>query len=66
MSNDTYWVRTIKSILDNAGESPEFLSEMKMNVFSDQIFVFTPKGDIITLPKGSTPVDFAYAIHSEL
>ena len=42
------------------------MSEMSVNVFSDQIFVFTPKGDIITLPKGSTPVDFAYAIHSKL
>lgn len=42
------------------------MSQMQMNVFSDQIFVFTPKGDIITLPKGSTPVDFAYSIHSDL
>lgn len=42
------------------------MSEMKINVFEDQIFVFTPKGDIITLPKGSTPIDFAYAIHSNL
>ena len=39
---------------------------MKVSVFSDQIFVFTPNGDIITLPKGSSPIDFAYAIHSEL
>lgn len=44
----------------------EFMSEMNMNVFSDQIFVFTPKGDIITLPKGSTPIDFAYAVHSNI
>lgn len=42
------------------------MSEMRVSVFSDQIFVFTPKGDIITLPKGSTPIDFAYAIHSNL
>ena len=37
-----------------------------MSVFSDQIFVFTPRGDIITLPKGSTPIDFAYQIHSSI
>lgn len=42
------------------------MNEMKMNVFEDQIFVFTPHGDIITLPAGSTPIDFAYSIHSNL
>ena len=65
-SQDSYWVKTIKGIVENAIEGKEFMSEMSVNVFSDQIFVFTPKGDIITLPKGSTPVDFAYAIHSKL
>lgn len=39
---------------------------MKTNVFDDRIFVFTPKGAVVNLPRGSTPVDFAYAIHSEL
>ncbi len=42
------------------------MSDMSVNVFSDQIFVFTPKGDIITLPRGATPVDFAYHIHSDI
>ena len=42
------------------------MRDMNMSVFSDQIFVFTPKGDIITLPKGATPIDFAYAIHSKV
>jgi guanosine-3',5'-bis(diphosphate) 3'-pyrophosphohydrolase len=65
-SKDSYWVQTIKTIVDAAQEGSEFMSEMRVNVFSDQIFVFTPKGDIITLPKGSTPIDFAYAIHSNL
>ncbi len=65
-SQDSYWVKTIKGIVENAIEGKEFMSQMSVNVFSDQIFVFTPKGDIITLPKGSTPVDFAYAIHSKL
>lgn len=65
-SKDSYWVRTIKSILDSVEEWSEFMDEMKVSVFSDQIFVFTPKWDIITLPKWSTPVDFAYSIHSNL
>jgi GTP diphosphokinase / guanosine-3',5'-bis(diphosphate) 3'-diphosphatase len=65
-SKDSYWVKTIKWIVENAIEGKEFMSEMSVNVFADQIFVFTPKGDIITLPKWSTPVDFAYAIHSKV
>lgn len=66
ISQDSYWVKTIKGILESVEEGSEFMDEMKVNVFSDQIFVFTPKGDIITLPKGATPVDFAYGIHSSL
>lgn len=65
-SKDSYWVQTIKDIVDTEQEWGEFMHEMKMNVFEDQIFVFTPRGDIITLPKGSTPIDFAYSIHSNL
>ena len=42
------------------------LSKMKIDIGDDRIFAFTPKGDIIGLPKGSTPIDFAYSIHSEL
>ncbi|MBX9809079.1 RelA/SpoT family protein [Candidatus Gracilibacteria bacterium] len=65
-SKDSYWVQTIKDIIDTEQGGGEFMHEMKMNVFSDQIFVFTPRGDIITLPKGSTPIDFAYSIHSNI
>ncbi len=65
-SQDSYWVATIKKIVENSLEGGEFMKEMDMNVFSDQIFVFTPKGDIITLPKWATPIDFAYAIHSKV
>ena len=50
-SKDSYWVKTIKGIVETNIEGGEFMQEMKVNVFSDQIFVFTPKGDIITLPK---------------
>jgi GTP diphosphokinase / guanosine-3',5'-bis(diphosphate) 3'-diphosphatase len=65
-SKDSYWVQTIKGIVDSEHGWGEFMHEMKMNVFEDQIFVFTPRGDIITLPKGSTPIDFAYSVHSSL
>jgi len=52
----------LKTIEDNG----QFLSELKDQLFADQIFVFTPKGDIVRLPKGATVIDFAYYIHSEL
>ncbi len=50
-SKDSYWVQTIKGIVDTDNAGGEFMHEMKMNVFEDQIFIFTPRGDIITLPK---------------
>jgi guanosine-3',5'-bis(diphosphate) 3'-pyrophosphohydrolase len=65
-SKDSYWVKTIKAIVDTTEGWIDFMSEMNVNVFSDQIFVFTPKWDILTLPKWATPIDFAYAIHSNL
>ncbi len=65
-SKDSYWVQTIKWIVNAEHEWGEFMDEMKINVFEDQIFVFTPHGDIITLPAWSTPIDFAYSIHSNL
>ena len=45
---------------------PEFWKTFKINFFEDQVFTFTPKGDIIAMPKGSTPIDFAYAVHSDI
>lgn len=66
IAKDSYWVETIKQIIDENKSGGEFMLDMKVNVFSDQIFVFTPKGDIINLPKGSTPIDFAYHIHSDI
>lgn len=47
-------------------EIPEFWKTFKIDYFSNQVFTFTPRGDIIVLPKGSTPIDFAYAVHSEI
>lgn len=66
ISNESYWVSTIKEIVDENKENGDFMTDMRVNVFSDQIFVFTPHGDVVTLPKWSTPIDFAYNIHSNI
>ncbi|MDD2487056.1 MAG: RelA/SpoT family protein [Candidatus Gracilibacteria bacterium] len=68
IAKDIYWVSEIKNIVELNQEKgdAEFMSSMKIGLFDDRIFVFTPKGDVINLPKGSTPVDFAYSIHSDL
>lgn len=48
------------------GDNQEFVSQVKIELFSDRIYVYTTKGDIIELPKGSTPIDFAYKIHTDI
>ncbi len=60
------WMRDMLDILSNAAGPNEFLEHTKMEMFSDQVFVFTPHGDLHALPRGSTPVDFAYAVHSDI
>ena len=65
IAQDVLWVKELKEILSSAHDS-DFMSQMKINIFTDRIFVFTPKGDIKSLPKGSTPIDFGYAIHSDI
>jgi GTP pyrophosphokinase len=60
------WLRELLDILENAGGPEEFLEHTKLEMFQDQVFCFTPKGDLIALPRGATPVDFAYAVHSEI
>jgi len=60
------WLRELLDILDHASTPEEFLEHTKMEMFQDQVFCFTPKGDLISLPRGATPVDFAYAVHSEV
>lgn len=61
------WLAKIKDMLQNPdSDALEFLDEFKMNLFSSEIVVFTPKGRMVTLPKNSTIIDFAYEIHSEL
>jgi guanosine-3',5'-bis(diphosphate) 3'-pyrophosphohydrolase len=61
------WIKKIRLMLENPLEDPvEFLDDFKMNLFSSEIMVFTPKGLLITLPKGTTALDFAYEIHTEI
>ena len=58
------WIRELLEILEQASNPEEFLENTKLEMYNDQVFCFTPKGDLIGLPTNSTPVDFAYAVHS--
>ena len=60
------WLRELLDLLDHAADPQEFLEHTKLELFQDQVFCFTPKGDLINLPRGATIVDFAYAVHSEV
>ena len=60
------WLRQLLEILEHASEPEEFLEHTKLEMFSDQVFCFSPKGDLYALPRGSTPVDFAFAVHTEV
>ncbi|MFP4097393.1 MAG: RelA/SpoT family protein [Alphaproteobacteria bacterium] len=60
------WLRELLDILEQEQKPEDFWENTKLELFQDQVFVFTPKGDLIELPNGSTPVDFAYAIHSDI
>ncbi|MCD5385189.1 RelA/SpoT family protein [Candidatus Gracilibacteria bacterium] len=65
IATDIDWVKELKELVDNVGDN-DFVGSLKLDVFKDRIFVFTPKGDFINLPAGSTPIDFAYYVHTEL
>lgn len=60
------WVRELLEILEHTQNPDELLEHTKLDLHQDQVFCFTPKGDVIALPRGATPVDFAYAVHSEI
>ncbi len=60
------WIRELLEILEQAANPEEFLENTKLEMYNDQVFCFTPKGDLIGLPRGATPVDFAYAVHSKV
>jgi GTP pyrophosphokinase len=59
------WLRELVDILEHSS-AEEFLEHTRLEMFQDQVFAFTPKGDLIALPRGATPVDFAYAVHSQV
>jgi len=60
------WLRELIEILEQTTNPDEFLEHTKLAMYQDQVFCFTPKGDVINLPAGATPVDFAYAVHTDV
>ena len=60
------WIEDLVEILDHAASPEELLEHTRLAMYQDRIFAFTPKGELIQLPKGATPVDFAYAVHTAL
>ena len=60
------WLTGILEMQQAAGDSLEFLENVKVDLFHDEVFVYTPDGDIIKLPRNATPVDFAYAVHTDI
>ena len=66
LDNKLTWVRQLLEIEKDNDNPKEFISNLKIDLFSDEVFVFTPKGDVVSLPSGSTAIDFAFAIHSQI
>jgi len=60
------WLRGLLEMQKNAGNSMEFLENVKIDLFPDEVYVFTPKGEIMKLPRGATAVDFAYIVHTDV
>ncbi len=60
------WLRQTLDAQDDTGDARKFVDNVKLDFFSDEVFAFTPKGDVISLPQGATPIDFAYKIHTEI
>ena len=60
------WVQGLLEMQQKTGNSLEFIENVKIDLFPDEVYVFTPSGEILELPKGSTPIDFAYAVHTDL
>ncbi len=66
LDHKLFWLRQILDWQGETRDPHEFMDALKVDLFSDEVFVFTPKGDVITLPTGATPLDFAYRIHTEI
>ncbi|MBE7030807.1 MAG: bifunctional (p)ppGpp synthetase/guanosine-3',5'-bis(diphosphate) 3'-pyrophosphohydrolase [Ruminococcaceae bacterium] len=66
MEQKLSWVRQLLELQRDAKDEEEFLSALRIDLFTDQVFVFTPKGDVQSFPAGATPIDFAFSIHSAI
>ena len=66
LDNKIAWIRQLMEWRQDVTDAQEFVSGMKTDVFQDRVYVFTPRGDVIDLPHSSTPIDFAYRVHTEL
>ncbi|OGZ05220.1 MAG: hypothetical protein A2845_02775 [Candidatus Lloydbacteria bacterium RIFCSPHIGHO2_01_FULL_49_22] len=66
LPNKLDWVKQVSLLQKNISASGEYLENLKVDFFGDRIFLFTPKGDVVDLPQDSSPIDFAYAIHSDI
>ncbi len=60
------WLREMVDLLEQGNTAEEFFEQSRLNLYQDQVFCFTPKGDLIPLPRGATPIDFAYQVHTDL
>ncbi len=60
------WLQSLLELQSTSGEATEFLEHVKIDLFPSEVYVFSPKGKIFSMPKGSTPVDFAYAVHTDI
>jgi guanosine-3',5'-bis(diphosphate) 3'-pyrophosphohydrolase len=60
------WLQNLLESLSQSGDSVEFLEHLRVDLFPDEVYVFTPKGKILALPRGATPVDFAYSVHTDI
>ena len=65
-SEELAWLENIKEIQNEFSDSREFVETVKVDLFSDRVFVFSPRGDVFELPNGSTPIDFAYLVHTDV
>ena len=66
MTQQVGWFREILELQDESYDASEFMEGVKGDIFSDKVYVFTPKGDVTELPQGSSPLDFAYSIHTDI
>lgn len=60
------WLREMIDLLEQGNSAEEFFEQSRLNLYQDQVFCFTPKGNLISLPRGATPIDFAYQVHTDL